>query len=425
MWYKGLLLTLFICLLSVAQAQQPKKLKAHVEKLASPAMHGRGYVKHGDRKAASYLAKQFRKMRLTPCFPDYRQPYHFSVNTFPSIVEAAVDGIALRPGVDFMIHPGLTSVRNSWPLIWVPDTLSSMAQVYAFVDTNDLQLKDQLVVVPETIKNAWRTGIPGIPAMVQRDAGRLWWHVSQSSLPKGNIRLRVSKDKLPESAKQLTINVEAVFKPEHQAFNIAGYVQGISDSMIIMVAHYDHLGMMGNKTMFPGASDNASGTAFVLDLAEHYARLNEKPRYTMVFLLVSGEEAGLMGSKYFAENPPFELQKVVFVINFDMVGSGSEGITVINAIQFPQSFALLKSINEAESLFPKVVERGESCNSDHCPFYEKGIPSFFIHTQGPENNHYHDVDDKAALLPFTKHLQLFRLITAFSDRIPAHTRTIK
>ena len=407
-----------LLLFSALQAQNTKEVKKTVRDLSSPAMHGRGYVKNGDAKAADYIVKRMKKNGLKPCFENYKQNYVFDVNTFPGKMTLAVDDISLQPGLDFIIHPATGSLQKNFELVWLPDTLTQAGSVYSFIDTASIG-KDKIVVVPDGVKNAWRYGISGVHSLVQRDKGRLWWHVARNQLPEGTVRMRIAEEKLPKTAKQLSINLEARFQQQHQASNIAGFVAGMQqpDSIILFLAHYDHLGRMGKDTYFPGASDNASGTAFVLDLASYYASHPEDARYTMVFLLVSGEEAGLLGSRYFAANAPFDLGKVVFAINFDMVGTGSEGITVINAKQLPYHFEMLNDINQRENLFTKVVERGESCNSDHCPFYEKGVPSFFIHTQGPENQHYHDVGDKSAALPFSKHEALFRLITSFSKQL--------
>ena len=155
-----------------------------------------------------------------------------------------------------------------------------------------------------------------------------------------------------------------------------------------------------------------------MSVARYYAKHPEKAHYTMAFVLVSGEEAGLLGSKHFAENPPFDLDKVLFLFNFDMVGTGSDGITMVNAIQFPEAFQLMSDLNASQQYFTQIIKKGESCNSDHCPFYEKGVPAVFIHTNGDENRKYHVTDDKAELLPFTKHQEFFNLMTDFVRELP-------
>ena len=159
-------------------------------------------------------------------------------------------------------------------------------------------------------------------------------------------------------------------------------VKGTSgkDSTLVLTAHYDHLGLLGKKVYFPGANDNASGVAMLLSMARYYAK--NPPEYNMVFLAFSGEEIGLLGSKAFIEQPLTDLSKIKFLVNFDLAGTGDEGIKVVNGTIFKTDFDRLQQLNERYHLLPKVEIRGEACNSDHCLFYAKGVPCFFIYTQG-------------------------------------------
>jgi aminopeptidase YwaD len=184
--------------------------------------------------------------------------------------------------------------------------------------------------------------------------------------------------------------------------------------MIVITAHYDHLGGMGNNTYFPGANDNASGVALMLRLAKFYAANPQK--YSLVFIAFSGEEAGLLGSKYFTEHPLVDLKKIRFLINTDLAGTGEEGITVVNATQYKKEFALLNQINEEFRYLVKINSRGKAANSDHYWFSEKGVPSFFIYTMGGIRA-YHDIYDRAETLPLTEHDDLFRLITRFNQSL--------
>ncbi|MEO8762057.1 MAG: M28 family peptidase, partial [Bacteroidia bacterium] len=180
--------------------------------------------------------------------------------------------------------------------------------------------------------------------------------------------------------------------------------------VIMFTAHYDHLGMMGSKTYFPGANDNASGVSMLLNLVKYYTK--NPPKYKTVFVFFAGEEAGLLGSKYFTENPPFELSKIKFLINLDLLGTGDEGITVVNATVFKSQFELLKKINAEKNYLPLVKPRDKAHNSDHYWFTERGVPSFFIYTMGGIKA-YHDVYDVSKTLPLTKYKAVFNLLTDF------------
>ncbi|WP_235207325.1 M28 family metallopeptidase [Pedobacter sp. V48] len=180
---------------------------------------------------------------------------------------------------------------------------------------------------------------------------------------------------------------------------------------MVITAHYDHLGGMGNKTYFPGANDNASGISFLLSLAKYYAA-NPQP-YTMAFICFAGEEAGLLGSKYFTEHSLLALQKIRFLINVDMVGTGETGITVVNATIHQKEFSLLNQLNDKNKYLKKINSRGKAANSDHYFFTEKNVPAFFIYTTGGINA-YHDIYDRPKTLPLTEYQDLFRLFVDFN-----------
>jgi aminopeptidase YwaD len=408
---------LILNLSNPATAQDRAYVSEVVKKLSSPGMHGRASYKNGDHIAAKYLSKEMKKAGLTAFTPGYKQEYSYNINTFSTVVDVKADNMQLVPGVDYVVSPSMASLNQTFELVWLPDTLTQPASLYRLIDTTSLAGK--MLVVPEGIKNAYRHGIPGVSAMIQTVDGNMWWHVSRKQMNAGFASLKVKKEKLPPATKTISMNIESELIKDRPAYNLSGYVRGSvePDSFMIFVAHYDHLGRMGRKTYFPGASDNASGSATVLDLARFYAKNKEKAYYTMVFVLVSGEEAGLLGSGYFAENPPFPLEKTKFVINFDMVGTGSEGLSVVNGKVFPEAFALFDVLNIKNKFFPDLRAGGESCNSDHCPFYQKGVPAVFLFTRGKENQNYHNINDTHSELPFTAYEQLFGIVTKFVDEL--------
>ena len=247
--------------------------------------------------------------------------------------------------------------------------------------------------------------------MILYDNTKLTW--SSQTKPSARPVVFVNQPAIdPEAVTSVRLDVASVWNPSYETQNVAGIIRGstVPDSLIVVCAHYDHLGRMGKKNYIPGANDNASGTAFILDLARYYAA--NPPAYTMVFIAFSGEESGLLGSKAFVKDSPFDLTAIKFLINFDMVGTGEDGITVVNAPVFPEAFARLVAINDDKKYLKAVNSRGESCNSDHCPFYERGVPSFFIYTLGGPG-HYHDINDRYETLPFTAFADLRQLIIDF------------
>ncbi len=172
--------------------------------------------------------------------------------------------------------------------------------------------------------------------------------------------------------------------------------------------------MMGKNTYFPGANDNASGTAMLLYLAKYYT--THKPKYNIVFMSFGAEEAGILGSKYYTEHPLFPLEKIKFLTNLDLAGTGDEGITVVNATLHKKEFKKLGKINLKKDYLEKVKLRGPAANSDHYWFTQKGVPAFFIYTLGGIKA-YHDVFDKAETLPLTEFTDYSKLLIEFFGKL--------
>jgi aminopeptidase YwaD len=366
-----LLLLLYAGTLSAQDIPHARKV---IDTLTSKTMWGRGYTKNGMSTAANYLATEFKNFGLKPMAADsYKQPFSFSVNTFDGKMEVTINGKAVRPGKDFIVLPESVGQRGNARLTQ-KDSVTFIDPVQRVV----VLLKDKLT-----------------------------WSVAQTQEEYTGIEvLRTAIDGKPS---ELSLDIENTFIQRFEAENICGMVEGTTtpDSLIVFTAHYDHLGGMGGNTYFPGANDNASGIAMLLGLAKYYAK--NPPPCSMAFICFAAEEAGLMGSKFYTENPLLPLAHIRFLVNLDMVGTGETGITVVNATEHPGQFATLKRLNDDKRYLSNVNARGKAANSDHYFFAEKGVPAFFIYTQGGISA-YHDVDDVAKTLPLTEFTDLFKLL---------------
>nr|WP_121270097.1 M28 family peptidase [Pedobacter schmidteae] len=351
-----------------------------LDSLTAKTMWGRGYTNGGLDKAANYIEAQFQSYGLAPMDEiSFKQPFTFPVNTFPGRMELQINGRPLVPGKQFIVMP------------------ESNGQVAS----TKLEQKDSSVFISSTNKIV----------LVLKD--KLTWSVSNKQADYTGIEVLKTEVSNPET---IDLNIENRFIPEFNAANICGIVKGslYPDSFVVFTAHYDHLGGMGSETYFPGANDNASGVSFLLSMAQHYAA-NPAP-YSIAFICFAGEEAGLLGSRHFTEQPLIDLKKIRFLINLDMVGTGETGITVVNASYHPKEFALLNQINDDHHYLPKINPRGKAANSDHYFFTEKGVPAFFIYTTGGIAA-YHDVYDQPGTLPFTKYNDLFKLFIDFNSKL--------
>ena len=401
-------LFLFLLSVSISVFSQDKNYALGlINKLASPEMFGRGYVNKGEKIAAKYIRKEFKKNGLKSFSNNYFQKFSFSINTFPETIFVSIDGKELKSGTEFLIECSSPAIAGTYGLVWINNTKINTEAHH--------NLSNKFIVTNLKQKELADLDLPKFKGIIKLNEKKLWWHVSNGRRQGDFVSLKIKTDAIPPEASNITISAQNKFFDDYKTQNVIGYIEGkiYPDSFFVFTAHYDHLGRMGTQTYFPGANDNASGTAMITDLARHYSIPENQPDYSIVFMAFSGEEAGLIGSTYFANNPLFPLENIKFLINLDMVGSGSDGITVVNSSIFTKAYNLLVAINNNKQYLKEVKKRGEACNSDHCPFYKKGVPAVFIYTRGKECSEYHTPDDKAENLPLTEYDDLFRLLTDF------------
>ena len=225
----------------------------------------------------------------------------------------------------------------------------------------------------------------------------------------------VKEDLLPDTVNKINVNVQAKYLSRRKNDNIIGVIPGeVKDTFLAITAHYDHLGMMGSDAVFPGASDNASGTSMLLYMAHYFS--THQPHYSVLFIAFSGEEAGLKGSQYYTRHPLVPLDRIRFLTTMDIMGDASDGITVVNATEFPQQFALLQKINSDHNYLPQIKSRGKAENSDHFHFSEAGVPSIFIYSNGGKG-YYHDIFDKPEELSLNNVDNIVHLLIDFFREI--------
>jgi Zn-dependent M28 family amino/carboxypeptidase len=223
--------------------------------------------------------------------------------------------------------------------------------------------------------------------------------------------ITIKREVISSLPKKISVDINSKYIENYITNNIIGYLPGDSDSTVVFSAHYDHVGHMGFKTYFPGANDNASGVAMLLNLAKLLSK-EKNLKYTVVFMFFSAEELGILGSKYYVDYPLFPLESIKFLINLDMVGTGDEGIKVVNGSVFDKEFTLLSDLNFKFQYLPDVQSRGAAANSDHYFFYKNGVKSFFIYTLG-KYKEYHNLHDNAENLPLNEFEDLAALLIDF------------
>ena len=401
---------------------QIEEVRRITQQLCSPELHGRGYVNKGDSLAAAFIAAEFSKIGLKPIGDSYFQEFQHSVNTFPGKMLVKQNNRILIPGVHFLVDAGSAGGKMQLkpkriPISIALNTEKLIQEIQAISNgtTYNSIAFDFRKLSSDTLRkiNGLTREIAGIMPVIEVTDRKLTWSVSSEQLKYPLLQIQDSVFVFDEA---LTIEIEAEQLPDYRSNNVIGYLPGKRKwgKKVIYSAHYDHLGRMGEETYFPGANDNASGTAMLLSMANYFKK-NPINR-SIVFIAFAGEEAGLVGSKYFVQNPLVKLKKISFVLNLDIMGSGEEGITVVNATLFDSEFKELQQINQEQKLISHIKSRGPAANSDHYWFTQMNVPAFFIYTMGPNKN-YHDIFDTYANLSFVEYQDLVALLCAFTKQL--------
>ena len=216
-------------------------------------------------------------------------------------------------------------------------------------------------------------------------------------------------------SKSIKVDMENEFLKDYECFNVIAKVEGARhDSCYVFTAHYDHLGKFGKKTYYPGAHDNASGTAAVITLAAHYAK--NKPEYDMYFIAFSGEDANLRGSEWYAEHPLAPLSQIKYLFNLDMIADNNPAQYCEVSNEGMKAFPTFEKINAEKGYF-KSLDRGElDANSDHYPFAQRNVPCIFLMNEdGEAFKYYHTIHDNWKNSIFTNYEPIFNLIKDFID----------
>lgn len=228
-------------------------------------------------------------------------------------------------------------------------------------------------------------------------------------------------------------------KEEKRAANVVGYVEGsdpaLKDEVIIIGAHYDHLGLGGPHSLAPkqvgqihnGADDNASGTSGLLELAEALAAERSTLKRSLLFIAFSGEEEGLLGSSYYVKHPIIPLEQTVAMINLDMIGRLRQNRLIIQGLgTSPAWKPLIEKLNRTAK-FDLRTGSGGVGSSDHTSFYLKDIPVLFFFTG--VHSDYHKPTDDADKINVDGEARVVRFVHEAVLRIqawptrPAFTRT--
>jgi hypothetical protein len=206
-----------------------------------------------------------------------------------------------------------------------------------------------------------------------------------------------------------------------EAPNTIGVLRGsdpdLRDEYVLITAHMDHVGVgraVDGDSIYNGADDDGSGTVTVVEIARAFASLKNAPRRSIIFMTVSGEEKGLLGSRYYAENPTFPLENTVANINLDMVGRNwSDTIVAIGKEESTLGPQVERISSEHPELDMAVIddiwpEESFYSRSDHYNFAQRGVPILFFFNG--THDQYHQPADEVELIDYDKMARIGQLV---------------
>ena len=415
---KKLLLLILAVMTVQLNAQDLAHYKKIVKELSSAKYQGRGYAEDGANKAGKWIAKEFAKVGAdeVTC-----QPFKLNINTFPGKMDVRVDGKKLTPGVDFTLREFNPGLKGEFKLYYVDMENFDAEKMYADLASPEYQGAMVVCDFMFSMKNgkAFRklsskkdcsnTG------MVYTWEEPLKFYKAYGEVVREKPILWVKPD-FPKNAKTIKVNMENKFLQDYECFNVIAKVEGNRhDSCYVFTAHYDHLGKLGKKTFYPGAHDNASGTAAIITFAAHYAK--NKPEFDMYFIAFSGEDANLRGSDWYVEHPIVPLSQIKFLFNLDMIADNNpKQYCEFNDVAM-NGYALFEKINAEKGYFEALDRHDLDENSDHWPFAKKNVPVvFFMNEHGDAYKYYHTVHDTYQNHISTNYEPSFKIIEDFINQ---------
>jgi hypothetical protein len=306
-------------------------LRANLSYLASDALEGRGTPSHGLDLAANYIAAQFQSAGLEPAAPDYFQPAQFdeaTANLEGFELALTAGGKEIKPASNEVRVQSFTALDfSSEPVVRLPLNGAIPPIQGKIVAGDERRYGDEIFL------NELESRKPALILIIGKSAARprsgappAPYLDDPQEHPAPVIRVRRSDGAaLLAQTGDLTVSLHLA-KPalkESTLRNVAALLRGsdpnLRNQYVLMTAHYDHLGRVP-RGIFYGANDNASGTVSIMEIARALAALNPRPKRSILFVALFGEEEGLLGAYYYAHHPLVPLKETIANVNLEQMG---------------------------------------------------------------------------------------------------------
>jgi hypothetical protein len=457
---------------AAAPSIDPKVYLDEVKYLASPELRGRETGTPESEKAAAFIAAKFREFGLKPADgKNYYQAFEYTASARPGphssiAVTAGGQTTHLQLGPEFALFNFSHSGHFSGTPVFAGYGIT--APEFQYDDYAGLDVKGRVVVVlrrgpkghefgqheafASKASNAKMHGAAAVILVSQEPSGEKqgmivtegpddagipvveaggeaagrWFAEAGRSLP-GLISEIDSTGKPASFAFPPSIQVDGnadLVRDLKTVHNVDAYLPGKTGEYVIIGAHYDHLGLGGQYslapnltgTIHPGADDNASGTAGVIELARWFSR-QPKQKRGILFLAFTGEEEGLLGSAFWAQHPELPLDKAIAMLNMDMIGRVRGGKLYIGGTATGSTFrTLVEHLTAADrGLNVDFSEGPESGSSDHSSFIARSVPSLFFFSG--LHSDYHKPSDTWDKIDAPDAAKVLQLVAQVADEL--------
>ena len=242
--------------------------------------------------------------------------------------------------------------------------------------------------------------------------------IARQKLPLINVPVIMAVIDGEKLIEGLSVNIKIKFNDRTIiGKNIVGLIKGKSDEVIIISAHYDHLGRDKEGNIFYGADDNGTGVAALLEIASSFVEIKNKLKRSILFIVFDGEEWGLQGASAYINNPAFPYEKTVAMLNMDTIGRNKpDEIYILGSLRSPDLKESNDRVNEKIGLkLLDTIEFAFDYGSDHYPFYEKGIPSIDYTSSYHED--FHNITDTVEKVNIEKVSKVAELVFKVTHEI--------
>jgi len=397
----------------VAKRISTERIHKHLSILASDSFEGRRAGSKGEMLAADYISKQFAQLKLSHYTSEHTYFQHFEI----------FDGYDLSTNSFFSLNGvHLQYIKDYFPLSFSANKGSEKSEVFLSLnEPNQIWIIDAFDIVnaskssphadlTQDLKNLAKTA-------EKKGASSILFYVSDTSytptfftdkfkdpinIPVFFVKKSAVLLKAKDQNDQLSIKFSLELTKKYRtSTNVIGHIDNKKPETVIIGAHYDHLGFGedGNSMLkspsgmiHNGADDNASGTSGLLELARQLMN-REFRHYNYILIAFSGEELGLLGSKYFADSHDYANKPIKYMINMDMIGRLNDSTKSITLGGYGTSddWSNIISSTISSSLKFKIDSSGTG-PSDHTSFYRKNVPVLFYFT-GIHADYHKPTDD--------------------------------